>query len=107
MDQPTHAESAARMIARLSEIIAQSPAFLRSGTVIGIDSVRRHLPDISWASPTAFRYVTPPGPTLDHGPIFEQPRPIYGHQPIPRIAKPLNGRRIYELKFRTRVYQSR
>jgi hypothetical protein len=63
------------MMARLSEIIEQSPAFLRSGTVTGIDSVRRHLLHASWAGPTAFRYVTPRGPTQDHSPILEQPRP--------------------------------
>jgi len=61
------------MMARLSEIIEQSTAFLRSGTVTGIDSVRRHLLHASWAGSTAIRYVTPRGPTHDDGPILEKP----------------------------------
>ena len=73
----------------LAEVIEQASAFLRSGTVTGIDSVRRHLLQASWAGPTAFRYVTSPGSTQEHGPILEQPCPKLGQQSIPRIAKPL------------------
>ena len=68
MDQPAHTEKD-RLTDEpgLSEVIEPSPAFLRNGIVTGIDSVRRHLPHASWAGPTAFRYVTPRGPT--HGTV--------------------------------------
>jgi hypothetical protein len=61
------------MMARVFEVIEPSRAFLRSSTVTGIDSVHRHLLYASWAGSTAFRYVTPRGPTHDDASILEQP----------------------------------
>jgi hypothetical protein len=61
------------MIPGFYEVIETSRAFLRSGTVTGIDSVRRHLLYALWAGPTAIRYVTPPGHTHDNGSILAQP----------------------------------
>ena len=81
MDQPARAgkdrlTGDPRDDPRLAKVIEPSRAFLRPGFVTGIDSVRRHLLHASWAGPTAFRYVTPRGPTHDDGPILEQTGPI-------------------------------
>jgi hypothetical protein len=74
MDQPAHAEKD-RLIddPDPAEIIQPFSAFLRPDTVTGIDCVCRHLLHASWAGPTAFRYVTPRGPTHDDGSILGQP----------------------------------
>jgi hypothetical protein len=107
MDQPANAEKQRLRIAHGSfEVIEPSRAFLRPGIATGIDSLRRPLLSVSWAASTVFRYVTPRGPTHDGGSIIKRPEP--GPKPtiLPR-QKPLNRRRDTELKFRTRVYQSR
>ena len=74
MDQSAHAEKD-RLTddPGLPEVIEPSHAFLRPGIVTGIDNVRRHLLYASWAGPSAFRYVTPPGPTHDDSAILGQP----------------------------------
>ena len=74
MDQSAHAEKDSLTgDPGPLEVIEPSHAFLRPGFVTGINSVRRHLLHASWAGPTAFRYVTPRGPTHDDGPILKQP----------------------------------
>ena len=57
------------------EVIESSRAFLRPGIATGIDSLRRPLLSASWAASTAFRYVTPRGPTHDGGSNLKRPGP--------------------------------
>jgi hypothetical protein len=47
MDQPATTKKP-RLNARPNDIEVTSRAFPRSGIVIGIDSLRRHLPYVSW-----------------------------------------------------------
>jgi hypothetical protein len=63
------------MMAQLVEVIEPSRAFLRPGIATGIDSLRRPSLSAAWAASTAFRYVTPRGPTHDGGSILKQPEP--------------------------------
>jgi hypothetical protein len=57
------------------KVIEPSRAFLRPGIATGIDSVRRPLLSVSWAASTAFRYVTPRGPTHDGSSNLKRPGP--------------------------------
>jgi hypothetical protein len=107
MDQPAHAEKPC-LNARPGhfEVIETFRAFPRSGTVIRIDSLSRPLLHVSWAASTVFRYVTPRGPTHDDAPILKPPSQHQWLDILP-ATKPLNRCRTTELKFQTRLYQSR
>lgn len=70
----------------------------------GSDGVAVGMPDEG--ASTAFRYVTLYGPTHDDAPILEWPEPTTRQACLaePNAAE---QRRSAELKFQTRVYQSR
>ncbi len=73
MDQPAHAETHRLNDDPISAVIEPPAAFRRSGTVTGIDTVRRHLLYASSSGSIAIRYVTPRGPTHENGSILEKP----------------------------------
>jgi hypothetical protein len=64
------------------EVIEPSRAFLRQALATGIDSLRRPSLSVAWAASTAFRYVTPRGPTHDGGSILKRPEPGRGANQI-------------------------